>query len=146
MFNIDDFSGNELLQQALTEVMAMVAGCRDFLSGQPPTTYAHIRTYSEKADQTCASVTQKILELNLARHLQEQQRARLKKDLAEGAFEDYGRSTFYSQAAVAGDAAISDLTLTIDALKSSVSALDDLRWTIKAARTGATDMFEKAKS
>ena len=146
MIDVSKFSGDPILQQALTEVNDITAKAAALIqSPLPATVYAHVKAHMEQSDTIAAEIVQKSAELSMAMHLKKQSYQKTVKDRTEEAWDDYGRNRFFAENIVNGDAEVADMNLVIKCLGSAIDSLEALRWLITRNKDHVVQMFEKTK-
>ena len=146
MIDVSQFSGDIVLQSAMTQVNTLLSKGEAFVkSPLPSATYSHVKAHMEQADGLVAEIVQLNAELAMGMHLTNQQLQQKLKDRTEEAWDDYGKNRFFAENTVNGDTEITDLKLKASCMRSAIDALESIKWVITKNKEHVCHLFEKTK-
>jgi len=148
--NISDFpesiQKDPIFGDMISESIDLINRCHEYIiSKMPAMTFSHTKARLELGDELESDATQKISELQVARHLRYRKFCLNYKTEVENAIDDHGKNRYFCESNVEGCPIIADHRVVLGCIDTLISTLERHTWTIKNIKDRTNSMFEKTK-
>ena len=130
----------------LDQVRDQIKETRKFFKmSLPPMTHGSMTGYLQKVDLLISDITNLMFQVQLILGDTRSKAARLNKQLAIDAWDQYGKSRYYAEAEVNGDNTLTDLKHSISRMEAGLSLLDTHGWLVRNIRQSSLTLLRKPR-